>query len=241
MNLYFYAYMVAFVEIAIKSNNLIEASYKLTLQEQRFLLTCISRLKAFGVPAESQKTMVIYASDFYKNFPDVGRENAERELLKAVDRLWERTIIIRNQSTKREVRWLQEKAQYFNGEAKVEIVFADSVLPYLTQLHGSFTSITVKNVSSLTSTYSIRIYELLIQKKDFKARLIPLDEFRVMLGLDDKYPEFRALSQWVIKPALKELNDKSDLTVSFDTVKKGRKVIALHFHFKEDKQIKMIV
>ncbi|MFY7258655.1 replication initiation protein, partial [Enterobacter cloacae complex sp. LZL005] len=31
--------------VAYKSNALIEASYKLTLQEQRFLLVCISRLK----------------------------------------------------------------------------------------------------------------------------------------------------------------------------------------------------
>ncbi|NAL14820.1 RepB family plasmid replication initiator protein, partial [Escherichia coli] len=32
--------------IAYKSNALVEASYKLTLQEQRFLLLCISRLKS---------------------------------------------------------------------------------------------------------------------------------------------------------------------------------------------------
>ncbi|WP_454770846.1 RepB family plasmid replication initiator protein [Escherichia coli] len=32
--------------IAYKSNALIEAKYKLTLQEQRFLLVCINRLKS---------------------------------------------------------------------------------------------------------------------------------------------------------------------------------------------------
>ncbi|WP_407241726.1 replication initiation protein [Escherichia coli] len=31
---------------SLQSNALIEASYKLTLQEQRFLLVCISRLKS---------------------------------------------------------------------------------------------------------------------------------------------------------------------------------------------------
>ncbi|MGK3681408.1 replication initiation protein, partial [Escherichia coli] len=39
--------------IAYKSNALVEASYKLTLQEQRFLLLCISRLKS-GADAELQ-------------------------------------------------------------------------------------------------------------------------------------------------------------------------------------------
>ncbi len=36
--------------IAYKSNALIEASYKLTLQEQRFLLVCISRLNPEKIP-----------------------------------------------------------------------------------------------------------------------------------------------------------------------------------------------
>ncbi|MGK3681399.1 replication initiation protein, partial [Escherichia coli] len=44
------------------SNALVEASYKLTLQEQRFLLLCISRLKS-GADAELQKTMTITASE----------------------------------------------------------------------------------------------------------------------------------------------------------------------------------
>jgi len=63
-----------------------------------------------------------------------------------------------------------------------------------------------------------------------------------MLGLDeDKYLSFKSLNQWVIKPAVKELNQKSNLSVTVDSVKKGRSVFALHFHFKEDQQIKMSI
>lgn len=56
--------------IAYKSNALVEASYKLTLQEQRFLLLCISRLQS-GVdapPPELQKTMTITAVEFLIHF-----------------------------------------------------------------------------------------------------------------------------------------------------------------------------
>ena len=51
--------------IAYKSNALVEASYKLTLQEQRFLLLCISRLNSGTDVAspELQKTMTITAAD----------------------------------------------------------------------------------------------------------------------------------------------------------------------------------
>lgn len=59
--------------IAYKSNALVEASYKLTLQEQRFLLLCISRLKS-GADAELQKTMTITAAEYFDSFPDMGRK-----------------------------------------------------------------------------------------------------------------------------------------------------------------------
>jgi len=224
--------------IAYKSNALIEASYKLTLQEQRLLLMCIGKID----PREQEvrKTFQITSSDFYLAFPDMGKSNAERHLKEAIDKLAERWIYIHNNNERRRIRWIQEEAEYFDKEGKIEIVFSDSIMPYLTQLQGQFTKIIIKNVSALKSVYSIRLYELLMQFKAIGDRLISLDDFRAMLGLDDdKYPTFKSLNQWVIKPAVKELNQKSNLSVSVDSIKKGRSVFALHFHFKEDQQIKM--
>lgn len=224
--------------IAYKSNALIEASYKLTLQEQRLLLMCIGKID----PREQEvrKTFQITSNDFYLAFPDMGKSNAERHLKEAIDKLAERWIYIHNNNERRRIRWIQEEAEYFDKEGKIEIVFSDSIMPYLTQLQGQFTKIIIKNVSALKSVYSIRLYELLMQFKAIGDRLISLDDFRSMLGLDDdKYPTFKSLNQWVIKPAVKELNQKSNLSVSVDSIKKGRSVFALHFHFKEDQQIKM--
>ncbi|CDG88763.1 replication initiation protein [Xenorhabdus bovienii] len=225
--------------VAYKSNALIEASYKLTLQEQRVLLMCIGKLNPQDEVPE--KTFKLTANEFYLAFPDMGRENAERRLQEAIDRLWDRTILITRKDEKREIRWVQEKAKYFSGEGTSEIVFADSIMPYLTQLKGQFTKIAIKNVAALKRTYSIRIYELLQQFKQTGDRVIFLEDFRSMLGLEDKYKTFKSLNQLVLIPAIKELNEKSDLIVSVDTVKKGRTVIALHFRFKEDKQIKMAI
>ncbi|MDK6464717.1 replication initiation protein, partial [Escherichia coli] len=79
--------------IAYKSNALVEASYKLTLQEQRFLLLCISRLNSGTDVAspELQKTMTITAAEYFDSFPDMGRKNAEVQLQEAIDRLWDRS------------------------------------------------------------------------------------------------------------------------------------------------------
>jgi plasmid replication initiation protein len=225
--------------IAYKSNALVEASYKLTLQEQRFLLVCIGRFN----PREEnpEKTLTITAAEFYESFPDMGRQHAEAKLKEAIDRLWDRSIIIKDNKIREEFRWIQYRAQYLSGEAKVEITFSDAIMPYLTQLKGQFTRVVVKNVSSLSSAYSIRIYELLQQFRATGDRMIAIDDFRSMLGLEDKYNQFKDLNKLLIKPAIEELNEKSDLSVTVDTVKQGRKVVALHFRFKEDRQIKMPV
>uniref|UniRef100_UPI00133082D1 replication initiation protein n=1 Tax=Escherichia coli TaxID=562 RepID=UPI00133082D1 len=84
--------------IAYKSNALVEASYKLTLQEQRFLLLCISRLKlgADAASSELQKNLIITAEEYFNSFPDMGRKNAEIQLQEAVDRLWDRWIFLKD-------------------------------------------------------------------------------------------------------------------------------------------------
>ena len=226
--------------IAYKSNALVEASYKLTLQEQRFLLLCISRLKS-GADAELQKTMTITAAEYFDSFPDMGRKNAEVQLQEAIDRLWDRSIILKDDEKREEFRWIQYRAQYARGEGKAQITFSDAVMPYLTQLKGQFTRVVIKNISNLSRSYSIRIYELLQQFRSTGERIIALDDFKSSLMLDGKYKDFKTLNRDLIKPCVDELNKKSDLAVTVETIKKGRTVVALHFRFKEDKQIKMTI
>ncbi|WP_454770873.1 RepB family plasmid replication initiator protein [Escherichia coli] len=126
---------------------------------------------------------------------------------------------------------MQYRAQYFKGEAKADITFSDAIMPWP---KGGFTRVVVKNVSSrFSSTYSIRIYELLQQFRSTGDRTIAIDDFRTMLAVEDKYQQFKDLNKMIIKPAIARLNEKSSLVVTVNgTIKKGRTVVALHFRFK---------
>ncbi|MBA1974577.1 replication initiation protein, partial [Escherichia coli] len=186
--------------IAYKSNALVEASYKLTLQEQRFLLLCISRLNSGTDVAspELQKTMTITAAEYFDSFPDMGRKNAEVQLQEAIDRLWDRSIILKDDEKREEFRWIQYRAQYARGEGKAQITFSDAVMPYLTQLKGQFTRVVIKNISNLSRSYSIRIYEILQQFRSTGERIIALDDFKSSLMLDGKYKDFKTLNRDLI-------------------------------------------
>lgn len=197
--------------IAYKSNALVEASYKLTLQEQRFLLLCISRLNSGTDVAspELQKTMTITAAEYFDSFPDMGRKNAEVQLQEAIDRLWDRSIILKDDEKREEFRWIQYRAQYARGEGKAQITFSDAVMPYLTQLKGQFTRVVIKNISNLSRSYSIRIYEILQQFRSTGERIIALDDFKSSLMLDGKYKDFKTLNRDLIQPCVDELNKKA--------------------------------
>lgn len=224
--------------IAYKSRWLVEASYKLTLQEQRFMLCCVAKVN----PHEDlPKSITIHSEDFYGQFPDMGRDNAERELKKAVDRLWERSVVVKDPVQTEEFRWIQRKVKYHKGEARVTVSFSEDIAKYLTQLSGQFAKIVLSNINGLKSTYSVRIYELCQQFVKAGNRLITVEDFRFLLDLGDSYLNFKDLNKFVIKPSVLELNSKSNFDIEVQQIKKGRKIHALHFIFKEKDQLELNV
>jgi plasmid replication initiation protein len=166
-------------------------------------------------------------------------KNAHRELYKAADALFKSSLILHEGDEEIELYWIQEKAKKMKGEGAIRIIWSDRILRYICQLKSRFTTYKLRNIASLQSGHSIRLYELLMKFNATGERVIYLDDFKSALGITDKYPEFKDLNKWVIKPAIEELNQRSDLIIKFDTIKKGRTVAALVFEFKQSNQLKM--
>lgn len=216
-----------------KSNYLIDASYKLPLQAQKLVLACISKLDPRGeIPKEITMTALEYGELMQI-------ANPRRDLYSAADALFKSSILIKENREEIELYWIQKKAKKIKGEGAVTLTWSDDVVKYLSQLKNRFTSYKLRNIASLQSTHSVRLYELLMRFNATGERVIYLDDFKSALGISDKYPQFRDLNKWVIKPAIKELNQRSDLIINFETIKKGRSVSALSFEFKKNAQMKM--
>jgi len=56
-----------------------------------------------------------------------------------------------------------------------------------------------------------------------------LEDFKRFLGIENKYPEFKDLNKKILKPAIKEINEKSDLYIKADFKKHLRKVTHIRF------------
>lgn len=218
-----------------KSNDLIQASYRLTLQEQRLVMACLAKIDP---RADIPKITTLSASE-YSELMKVDIKNAGRELYKAADKLFDRHIEIRGAEKVLKFRWIQSQASWVKGEGMVQLEWSTEILKYISQLKSQFTSYKLRHVSGLQSTYSIRLYELLMQWSKTGERVITVADFREYFDLNNKYSTFRSLNQLVISFAVKELNKQSDLVIKYETVKHGRKVHALRFDFKINDQMKM--
>jgi plasmid replication initiation protein len=124
------------------------------------------------------------------------------------------------------------EADYLEGENAISVVFNQRIKPYLLQITGNFTSTELKQILNLKNVYSYRIYWLLKQYHTFGERTIELEEFRRMLMLEDKYPNFFSLKPKVLDIAKADL-DETDMAFEYEVLRKSNKVHSLRFTFNK--------
>lgn len=210
-----------------KSNELIYASYKLSVQSQKLILSCLAKL---DYRYEISKEITLSAHEF-SELMGIDLKNAHRELYKAADCLFDSKVLLKKDINTYTFRWVQKSVEKHTGNGAVTLRWTDDVMVYISQLKDSFTGYKLRNISQLQSAYSIRIYELLMKWKSTGCFTIMLDDFKYCLGIIDKYSLYKDFNKWVIKPSIRELNKYSDLIVNVDQIKQGRKVTGLVFRF----------
>lgn len=228
-------------DLVVKDNALINASYNLEVTEQRLILLSIIRARETGQGISSDSKLEIHASDYASRF-DVTKEAAYNALKNAVNNLFERKFSFKeiHKDTNKEIvvksRWVSRIA-YIDDLATLEVTFAPDVVPLITRLEKHFTSYQLKQVAQLTSKYAIRLYEFLIAWRNVgKTPVISLSEFREKLGLEiNEYQKMVNFKSRVLEPAIKQINELTDIHVKYEQYKTGRSISALSFTFKHKK------
>ena len=223
-------------ELVVKSNKLIEASYKLELAEQRLILLAIVEARKNGSIFNSEESIDVKAQDFAHLF-GVTYQTAYEQLYKAAKTLFRRYIVIHDihpqtgKARETEARWVSS-ASYIEGIGLIQIRFSSVVIPFITRLEKEFTSYKIGSVSKMTSTYAIRLYELLLQWERRGSRNIEINWLKNRLQVQSEYKLLAEFKRRVIDIAVDQINEHSDLTVSYTQRKSGRTVTHLIFKFE---------
>lgn len=213
---------------AVQSNYLIEAHFKqkYTVQELKTILLTVSKINNFDLkPGYAE--ICITAQEF-ADFIEISACNFYRDAKKIAESLTTKVISIETTGGWLVTSWFSS-IEYKNG-----IIYANidgKLLPYLINLKEKFTIINLSYVSQMTSSYAIKLYQLLVQYKNIGSRIIAINKLQSILGIKaqkslQKYKHFK---QKILEISQREINAKTDIAFDYDEIKQNRKVISLKF------------
>jgi plasmid replication initiation protein len=219
-----------------KSNALVEASYRLSVQEQRIILACIAQIRR-DQPITDDVLYSVRAVDLAElsgNNPSdayIELKNASLRLKRREVRLTKEPNGHGKKSSVMITGWVQT-IFYREGEGCVDLRFSKDMLKYLSELPQQFTRYKLHDVAKMDSIYAIRLYELLIQWVETESfREISLSDLRRWFVLEDRYTSIRDFKRWVIKTAVRQINEFSPLSVEWEQKKTGKSVTDFKFTF----------
>ncbi len=207
----------------VQSNKLVEAHYRLNLQEKRFILWLISKIKQEDTELQRYEIKVI---DFAEMM-GFSLTTQYQELQKVTEGLLTKVIKIKGFGVLEQVTWLCY-ARWEEGVCSVE--FHPALKPHLLQLKEQFTQIGFADLLGLSRAYSVRLLELLAQYENVGSRTTTISDIRAWCGInEEEYKLYGHFKSRVINPAKKEINEKTGYTVDYTESKRSRKVEKIHW------------
>ena len=222
------------IDLVVKSNALIEASYRLSLQEQRIVLNLASKIK----PTDENFQDYTFKVAEFAELADTTTDMQYSRIKAISSKLLSRLFTINEADGPLQISWLSS-VKYHNNEGKITLRFDPALKPYLLKLKNCFTKLSLESLMSFKSSFSIRIYELLKQYEAIGTRDFLLSDLRTILGLEAaEYPKYGNFKAKVLMVAKKEINKKTNLFFDFEEIKSLRKVHTIRFKInKKDKNL----
>jgi plasmid replication initiation protein len=229
------------VRLIRKANELVEARYRYDIWETRIFAQMLSMVKYEDTDFQEYK---IHLNDVIKTFNLDGGGKAYKFLVQGAKDLVNKKLLIERERDGQQTEldtWLLTSAEYFkspSGDGNyVVVTFHPALKPYLLELKNRYLVYDIRNILKLTSSYSIRIYELLKQYEKIGKRTFEVENLKLILGvLPGEYKLYGHFKDKVILKAQQDLGKETDISFDFEEGKKGKKIVSITFHIKANKE-----
>jgi len=217
--------------LVVKQNDLIQKSrHQLTLQEQKIVLYLISKIKPNDSDFIEQKFSVAEFCRVCGLDDDSGGNYAYiKNTLKS---LRDRSIwVTLDDGSETTLAWVN-KVTMNKRSGLVRLRLDEDMKPYLLKLQGDFTQYNLIYTLAMRSQYSVRLYELLKSYQYKKIFTVDIEKLKQLLFAETytRNPNFK---QKVLDVAVKEINRLSDIWVTYELIKEGRKVSDVEFRIHQ--------
>ena len=248
-------------DLVVKNNALIDASYTLSLVEQRLIGLALVKANNQHQEITSDTVLTIHAGEYAEQFK-VDGSVAYRALKEASERLFLRYFSYtlyglefgKEYTFKRpkklrdcdiptvmKSRWVQ-KIGYTESEGLLHFQLTSDVVLLVANSKEYFTSYYLSQTTDFTSTYATRLFELLMKWKNVgHIPFIEIEQLRGQLGVEPK--QYKIISNFklrVLDVAVEQVNQHSDYTIKYEQHKQGRTITGFSFKFKQKQQPKKL-
>lgn len=214
-----------------QSNNLILATHEMNVQQMRLFFYACSQYKGdlnIEIPLEEINRVLT------ENTGNRGGEQ-RKSLSKTIPTLMRDAIVhIEDEESERWSVVLTDSYILKDGKT-VRFRFNKSIQKELEELRG-YTWMYLSNLTGMSSIYSVRIYEFFAMRLGNANKSSNFDfdinKLRLYLDCTKKYKQFEAFERRVLKVAEKEINEKSNIHMSYKKIKTGRSITSILFTFK---------
>lgn len=213
----------------VMQNRIEQCFHKMTLDEKRLLILASPTARMIDA---TEKDAIEITAEKFANECGIKISSAYKQLEVASKNLLNRSFSYKNERGKRVgVTWVI-RAIYEDGY--ISVCFPDEVLIMLKAFDSSnpFTKYKKEDVLLLRGEYSIDLYHLAKKYEGLGGFNITLEDYRLELGLPKSYNRINNLKARALEPAIDEINEKTDIKITYTNVKRGRTVTGLKFTIK---------
>lgn len=121
------------------------------------------------------------------------------------------------------------------GVWEAELTCTESAKKYIFDVENlNYLRYKLKNIVNIKSRYTYIMFLYLWENKYRGTWEEPLDKLKLVLNCNNEptYKEFKRFNDLVLKKVHKEIHEATDIKYDYETVKKGRSVVAVRFIYK---------
>lgn len=225
----------------IKHNNLIQGKYSLEASEQKWLYKVFESVQKNGYTSREVECSF---DKFFKEFKNIlGKNITKADFKDLVESVQDKKpyIIMGDEFIRTQWYKIKGKVDYSN----ISLIIDEDVFKYIQSVNKNCTYLRLESLYSFKSFYSMRIYELIKQWCNTKKSIpYDLESLKELLGLEVReefvkgikktinksYDNFNNFDKYVLKKAIEEINEKSEITIEYKPYeRKGKKITSIMF------------
>ncbi|MCU0469369.1 MAG: replication initiation protein [Arcicella sp.] len=225
------------IKLIRKANEFVEARYKFDIWETRVFAYMLTLIKPNDIDFTGYK---INVGDIVREFSLNNSGKIYEELKKASEKLLSKKVQIERVTNEGITEILDTYLVISTARPKestesyIKLSFHPDLKPFLLELKKRYLVYDIRNILSLSSVYSIRLFELLKQYQKIGKRKFRVDELKMLLSIEPNEYQLYGHFKEVIKRAEKELNDFTDIYFTFEEEIVKKKVISIIFYIYEN-------